>query len=195
MRFKKLVVSTLTALTIVLSMIAPYVQVFAEESPVTEIEDIEVTPEQLIDGVTVVLVKNNDGTFEQVVYSDTDFAAVPQPAATADGVLEWAAFHLGFNNWNNDTGRLYFTISADEPMKKVTGNAYVKSTSILFPTTYYSDSFNKSLGGSMNTSRVLHENVDTGDEDRVRVGFSNVVLLTVADEYGYFSNTSQVVDR
>lgn len=195
MRFKKLVVSTLTALTVVLSMIAPSVQVFAEESPVTEIEDIEVTPEQLIDGVTVVLVKNNDGTFEQIVYSDTDFAAVPQPAATADGVLEWAAFHLGFNNWNNDTGRLYFTISADEPMKKVTGNAYVKSTSILFPTTYYSDSFNKSLGGSMNTSRVLYENVDTGDEDRVRVGFSNVVLLTVADEYGYFSNTSQVVDR
>lgn len=115
--------------------------------------------------------------------------------ATADGELEWAAFHLGFNDWNDDTGRLYFSISADEPMSKVTGNAYVESTSILFPTSYYSDSFNKPLNGSMNTSRTLQDDVDTGDEDKVRVGFSSVVLTTVANEKGYFSNTSQVVER
>lgn len=32
-------------------------------------------------------------------------------------------------------------------------------------------------------------------QDKVRVGFSSVVLTTVADEKGYFSNTSQVVKR
>lgn len=79
-----------------------------------------------------MLAKNEEGTFEQTVYYDIDVSSIPQPTATADGELEWAEFHLGFNHWNDDTGRLYFTISADEPMSKVTGNAYVKSTSI-FP--------------------------------------------------------------
>ena len=74
---------------------------------------VHVTPEQLSDGVTVVLTKNEDGTFEQTIFYDTDLAAIPQPMATSDGELEWAIFHLGFNDWNDDTGRLYFTISAD----------------------------------------------------------------------------------
>ena len=68
--------------------------------------------------------KIEEGTFEQTVYYDIDVSSIPQPTATADGELEWAEFHLGFNHWNDDTGRLYFTISADEPMSKVTGNAY-----------------------------------------------------------------------
>ena len=46
-----------------------------------------------------------------------------------------------------------------------------------------------------NISRTLEEDVDTGDKDKVRVGFLNVVLQTTAGEYGYFSNTSQIVER
>lgn len=195
MKLKKIIISTLSAVTIMFGTFAPAMPSMAAENQFIEIDDIEVTAEQLADGVTVVLSKTEDGTFEQAVYYDTDFGSIPQPMATADGELEWAAFHLGFNDWNADTGRLYFTISADEPMSKVTGNAYVKSTSVLFPATYYSDSFNKKLNGSMNTSRTLQEDVDTGDEDKVRVGFSGVILVTVAGEKGYFSNASQVVDR
>lgn len=195
MKLKTILLSTLSAVAIMFGTLAPTTSTMAAESQVIEIDDIEVTPEQLSDGVTVVLTKNEDGTFEQTVFYDTNIASIPQPMATADGILEWAAFHLGFNDWNDDTGRLYFSISADEPMSKVTGNAYVKSTSILFPATYYSDSFDKELNGSMNTGRTLRDNVDTGDEDKVRVGFSSVVLTTVADEKGYFSNTSQVVER
>ena len=195
MKLKKILISTLSAAAIMFGTLAPATSTMAAESQSIEIDDIEVTPEQLSDGVTVVLTKNNDGAFEQTVYYDTDPASIPQPMATADGELEWAKFHLGFVDWNDDTGRLYFTISADEPMSKVTGNAYVESTSILFPETYYSDSFNKKLNGSMNTSRTLQEDVNTGDEEKVRVGFSSVILSTVAGEKGYFSNTSQVVSR
>lgn len=195
MKLKKILLSTLCAVAIMFGTLAPATSTMAAESQVIEIDDIEVTPEQLSDGVTVVLTKNEDGTFEQTIFYDTDLAGIPQPMATSDGELEWAIFHLGFNDWNDDTGRLYFTISADEPMSTVAGNAYVKSTSILFPTTYYSNSFSKSLYGSMNTSRTLKDDVDTGDKDKVRVGFSGVVLTTVAGETGYFSNTSQVVKR
>lgn len=195
MKLRKILISALSAVAIMFGTFAPATSAMAAEEQFIEIEDIEVTPDQLADGVTVVLVKTEDGTFEQTVYYNTDLASIPQTMDTADGELEWAAFHLGFNNWNNDTGRLYFTISADEPMSKVTGNAYVKSTSILNPQTFYSDSFDKNLNGSMNTSRTLKEKVDTGDEEKVRVGFSSVVLVTVADEKGYFSNASQVVKR
>ena len=128
--------------------------------------ELLVTKEQLEDGVTIVLAKNEEGTFEQTVYYDIDVSSNPQPTATADGELEWAEFHLGFNHWNDDTGRLYFTISADEPMSKVTGNAYVKSTSIFSSKPFYSDTFKKKLYGSMKTSRTLKENVDTGDEKK-----------------------------
>ena len=195
MKFRKIVISMLSAVTIMFGTFAPTTSVMAARSQYIELDDIEVTPEQMADGMTIVLIKNEDGTFEQRVCYDTDFESIPQPMAAADGELEWASFHLGFNDWNDDTGRLYFTIAADEPMSKVTGNAYVKSTSFLRPKTFYSDSFDKKLNGSMNTSRTLKDNVDTGDVEKVRVGFSNVVLVTIADEKGYFSNTSQVVER
>lgn len=195
MKLKKSLIATLSAVAIMFATLAPATLTMAAENQFIEIDDIEVTSEQLSDGVTVVLTKNDDGTFDQTVCCDTDLAFIPQPMATADGELEWAKFHLGFVDWNNDTGRFYFTISADEPMSKVTGNAYVKSTSILFPSTYYSDSFAKKLNGSMNTSRTLQEDVNTGEEEKVRIGFSNVVLVTTAGEKGYFSNTSQVVNR
>lgn len=194
---KKKILATAMTMAMVLGafFISPKVDVMASESVPLEIEDVEVTTEQLVDGVTVVLTRNEDDTFDQAVYYDTDAAAIPMPTAGADGVLEIAAFHLGFNDWNDDTGRLYYTISADEPMSSITGNAYVKSTSILFPKSYYSDSFTGSLHGSLNTSRTLKDNVNTGDETKVRVGFSGVVLTTTAGEKGYFSDTSQVVDR
>lgn len=195
MKFRKILISILSVASILSGSITSTISVMAADSQLVEIDDVEVTAGQLADGVTIVLTKNEEGIFEQTVYYDIDFSSIPQPTATADGELEWAVFHLGFNNWNDDTGRLYFTISADEPMSKVTGNAYVKSTSWLFPETFYSDSFSKKLSGSMNTSRTLKEKVDTGDEEKVRVGFSSVVLLTTADEKGYFSDTSQVVER
>ncbi len=195
MKFRKILISMLSVASILSGSFAPATSVMAAGNQSVEIGDVEVTKEQLEDGVTIVLAKNEEGTFEQTVYYDIDVSSIPQPTATADGELEWAEFHLGFNHWNDDTGRLYFTISADEPMSKVTGNAYVKSTSIFSSKPFYSDMFKKKLYGSMKTSRTLKENVDTGDEKKVRIGFSSVVLLTTANQKGYFSDTSQVVKR
>lgn len=193
MKIRKILISALSALTVMLGAITPATSVMAADSQFIELDDIEATINQLADGVTVVLTKTADGTFEQNIYYDT--FSIPRPRATADGVLEWAEFHLGFNDWNDDTGRLYFTISADEPMYGVSGSAYVKSTSVLHPATFYSDTFDKYLNGSMNTSRTLYEDLYTEDEEKVRVGFSGVVLVTLAGDKGNFSNASQIVNR
>lgn len=194
--------SVLLAMAMILVLHPSIAHAESVEEDELQIQDIEVSIDQLSDGVTVLLTRNEDGTFDQTVfYDDVVFSEdiiadnVNQTRATADGVLEWATFHVGFNNWNNDTGRLYYTVSADEPMYNITGSAYVKSTSILFPTTYYSSSFSSLLYGYTTASRVLDDDVDTGDEDKVRVGFSSVTMNTVAGETAYFGSGSQVVER
>lgn len=165
----------------------------ANKSDIAETQEITITPEQLVEGVTVLIVFNDDGSWSQFVYDNE--ATIPVPAATADGELEWAKFHLGFKDWNNDTGDLYFTVSADEAMSKISGTAYVESTSWLFPKSYYDSSFSEKLYSSYNTSRTLATDVDTEDETEVRVGFRNVILSTIAGDSGAFSNSSQIVER
>ena len=46
------------------------------------INEMELTTEQLNDGVTVVLTRNEDGTFEQTSYDDVE--QIPMLASTAD---------------------------------------------------------------------------------------------------------------
>lgn len=184
---------TLFSLSMAACILAVPAQAYAATPETVEIQEINVTPEQLSDGVTVLLTFNDDGTYNQSVY--TDESAVPVPTATADGELEWATFHLGFKDWNNDTGDLYFTVSADEAMRKVRGDAYVKSTGVLFSTYYYDDSFSESLYSPYNTSRTFATDIDTEDETKVRVGFKNVILYTTAGDTGSFSNFSQIVSR
>lgn len=191
----RIYISLVSALVILLGVSAQGISTLAADKVVADGYDTEVTLEQLTNGVTIVLSRNEDGTFDQTTYYGDDALYVPQIAATADGVLEWAKFHLGFVDWNDDTGRLYYTISADEPMSYISGNAYVRSTSILFPEDFFNQSFSSNLYGSMNTGRTLHDDVDTGDEEKVRIGFSGVTLTTVAGEKGSFSNSSQVVER
>lgn len=69
MKLKTILLSTLSAVAIMFGTLAPTTSTMAAESQVIEIDDIEVTPEQLSDGVTVVLTKNEDGTFEQTVFT------------------------------------------------------------------------------------------------------------------------------
>lgn len=109
-----------------------------------------------------------------------------------DGVIDWAIFHLGFNF----DGTLYFTIQSDEPLERVSGNAYVKSTSILNPTTYYDKPFSIGLGGSTATSRFLTQRMSfNGNDSSVRVGFKNVVITAISGDSVAMPNNSKVVKK
>ena len=79
--------------------------------------EIEVTAAQLSDGITVLLTRNDDNTYTQTIY--TNPADVPMLLATADGVIDWAEFHLGFKDWTNYSNELYFNVSSDEPLDKI----------------------------------------------------------------------------
>ncbi len=168
-------------------------EISTQSSQNFELQDIELSSDKLADGVSVVMNIDDNGNVSQQVYCG-DFESQREVKATADGVLEWAIFHLGFNDWNEDTGRLYFTIEADEPITYVVGNAYVKSTSLISSIYYYNDVINDNMYKQFKGTRVVCENVDTGSADKVRVGFSNLSFGTIAS-YGSFANDSVVVNR
>lgn len=185
----KKIIGILLATVLIFSI--PCTAFAAENEQHIEADELVVTVGQLKDGITVLITINKDGTFTQCIYDD--ISSIPQPAATADGELEWAVFHLGFNNWTDTTNSLYFTVSADEPMSKVYGTAYVDATSLLFPKSYYNSSFTKYLGSAFTATRTLASNIDVGDETEVRIGFKNVILVTTAGDNGSFVNTAQTV--
>ncbi len=223
---KKVLITSLCALTLLFSS----AQVYAQESEVVvdyaadqsdfaddsetidyeygiqeqsdELEDIEIeiTDEQLLKGITVLLTRNPDGSINQLV-DDEDIEAylnrpkTRQKRSVGDGAIEIATFHVGFNNWNNDTGRLYLHVSADEAIFSVSGNAYVKSTDELNPKSYHDANFSLLLRGTYEASRVLNEHVNTGKEKKVRVGFKNVILTSNDGEAISFANKSSLVAR
>lgn len=90
-RFLKII----TSFSIIACMLLTPVHAFASSSKATQkvlLPEIEVTAAQLSDGITVLLTRNDDNTYTQTIY--TNPADVPMLLATADGVMDWAEFHL-----------------------------------------------------------------------------------------------------
>ncbi len=115
--------------------------------------------------------------------------------APNDGIIDVAIFHLGFTEWKNSTGRLYYTIKADEHISNASGRAYVKSTSFFGPT-YYDESFNHYFNQkSTGFSKSLKSKVYVGNETKVRVGFKNVKMRAVADKFAYLTDSSSIVEK
>lgn len=154
--------------------------------------NINVTLDELKDGITVLLRFNSDGTCTETVFDKLD--DVPQLTKVSDGKLEWAVFHLGFRNWSGKRGDLYYDIEADEALDRVRGRAYVKSVSV-FGSTYYNDSFSKNLSGSHRSSSTIKEDINVGNSKEVLVGYSGVTFTTKAGAGGSFQSKSKIVKK
>lgn len=182
-------------LSIIISMILIIcfsVNVYAQEQgeDVTDMNPLQSVIDEN-DGITIVFVRENDESYSSYeIDSETNFYRTYSEGI--DGVIDWAVFHLGFKDWNDD-GDLYYTITADEPLKYIRGNVYIKSTNVLFPKTYLSRSFSHNLYGSSNTSRFLSQNVDVGGDSSVRVGFSGVTITAISGDTASIPNNSKVV--
>lgn len=172
------------------------ITIFAQDDGITKENQecsTQVENAYLNDGPTFILIRNKNGEYECKDIEDiaTENLVAPYDY-TVDGVIEFAAFHLGFKF----DGTLYFTIESDEPLKSVTGSAYVKSTSILNPITYYDKPFSIELYGSMATSRFLTQGISfNGNDSSVRVGFKNVVITAIGGDSVAMPNNSKVVKK
>lgn len=184
----------------------------------TSFDDIEVTLDQLKDGVTVVYFFNDNGdavsrtliTFDkngkkrqaEVLLNGTSVGFLSTKSdesmsisSAGDGVVDSLTFHVGFKDWAYSSGDLYYTVACDEPMYKVKGSAYVKNTSELTPVTFYSGSFTKYLMGSVLSSDSLEDDINTETSTLVRVGFSKVYVDTVAGQTIFLGSGSSLVAR
>lgn len=166
---------------------------FAQEDVTNSANTIEqISDDQLSDdGISILIIRNDDGSYRSSEVS-ADQLMISPCSEGVDGVIDWAVFHLGFKDWNDD-GDLYFTVSADEPLSNVSGYVYVKSTSIFSPTTYYGNSFSRNLLGSSNTSRFLSQNIDVNGDSSVRVGFTGVTIVALSGDAAAIPNNSKVV--
>lgn len=143
------------------------------------------------DGATFIAYKNTNN--DVVIGEYTPEITKSLSYTPGDGVLEYAVFHLGFNNWTNSTGSLYYTITADEYLKTVAGTAYVKENTALFPDTYYEDKWYTTLNPATTTATRTLASVNVGSATKVKVGFKNVTFTTLKGEGGSFTNQSKVV--
>lgn len=192
----KKTLKTLFSLSILTCMLTSPLQATTSCPQTIPFQEPSLSQEQLEDGVTVLITRNNDGTYNQEVYDDEDIAlsSVPRSSFAGDGVIDVAAFHLGFKDWNEDTDCLYFNVSADETLSYVDGNVYVKSTSILHPESFYNDRLHYPLFGSSNTGGTIAY-VNTGDETKVRVGYSDLYIVAISGSYANMGSASKVVNR
>ena len=79
-------------------------------------------------------------------------------------------------------------------MLKTSGTAYVKPTNILLPD-YYNARFEKTLGSSRSTSKILALDVNTDDATRVKVGFNTVIIWAITGNACAIPNAWKYVDR
>ena len=144
----------------------------------------------LKDGVSVVMQKDENGNTYSYVCEDP--SQIPMMCSYDDGSIEMAILHLGFKNWNDNKGSLYFSFESDEATASLQGNFYVKTTG-WFPDTYWSGSNSYNMFGCFSTTRYIKQGIDVGDSTEVRVGFSSVTFETIYGETGWFSNSAQNV--
>lgn len=157
-----------------------------------EISETTISLEQLRNGISILITKNSEGDYSQEVVEDLSQIAVP--AATADGVLEWAVFHVGLKDWTSTSNCLYYTLSADEYVRSIDGIVYVKPTNLL-TNKYYYRNYLPSEVYSNNTSRVIKNNIDVENATRVVVGFENVTIKAISGDSGSFKNAKVTVTR
>lgn len=189
----KKIISMITVFAMVLFF---PINIFAQEQSVNsgdnQFENVLNEKEYVTDGPTVVFVRNDDGALDyKLVSTNNQIGSVIPYDYMVDGVIDWAIFHLGFNF----DGTLYFTVESDEPLYKVSGNAYVKSTSILSPQTFYNNRFSVLLEGSTSTSRFLSQRINCNGESSVRVGFNDVIITSISGDSIAMANNSKVVKK
>ena len=78
----------IASISMAICIIATPAHAFASSAKVPQkmsLSEIEVTAAQLSDGITVLLTRNDDGTYTQSIYTNPE--DVPMLLATADGVI------------------------------------------------------------------------------------------------------------
>lgn len=157
------------------------------------LDDFSVTADSSSVGFNVVLRRNEDGTFSQTVTDISEPVAIPY--ASVEGSLDWALFHLEFEDWENSRGDLKYFVAADEPLMHIYADeVFLEIANRLLDKddrTLYRESIDEPVNGLTRLTMPLAYNVNTRNESVLYMGFKNVSIRTIYGETGSFVNVSQ----
>lgn len=198
----KKVISVLFALVLTFSMSPASLAAPIQQDESLSEFSFEASLEDLQDGITFVISKNEDGGFvvRQILVEDAvaqneeavpfDVEAIPYytPGDTA--------FHCGLTHlWDNGVAYLHWEAHGDQ-LTNVKAKVYCKDTSILFPKSYFNDYINEydDLDGMYDNAYGQTEFFSIPDDvEKVKVGWSNVYITTVKDGKMSVPDASQTV--
>ena len=162
------------------------------------IDNLEVTVPVDANGnadLYVTIHADENGVIKQVAINSSlvssDNSKVESIEVTESDIV--LTFHVSLTNWTGQYADVSWNADSNQPnITDVRGSVFVKSTSILYPETYFSEYFEmNNIGGQIHAGDYLGY-ADLGDETAVRVSFGSVVITTI-QMVAPMPNTSQVV--
>lgn len=164
-----------------------------QQNPEMENFSIEVSIEDLKDGITVAVEKNSDGQYLVRQLSPEEVLRIEKGQSKLS--VE-ATFHCGLTyDSTNHTGSLHWDATGYQ-LTRVQAKVYCISTSLLFPTSYFNDNIDgySDLNGRYNSAHGATESFNIpSDIKKVKVGWSSASVTTVQDGTISFPGAYQTV--
>ena len=145
-----------------------------------------ITLSELENGIDVIIVK--DGSSLKAVTQE-------QRKALKNSVIDFGTFHVGIVKNSSTKAHLYWKATGTQ-ITYVSGTIYCKNTSILKPKSYYSGSIDeyKDLNGRYNKANGTTDSFKIPKSaKKVKVGWKNVYITTIAGGKAYLGNASSTV--
>lgn len=154
---------------------------------------IEMSVTDLQQGATVVIEKDINGNLTIRQVSPTEAFALENGRSTR--AIE-ATFHCGITYDKNSNSAYLHWNATGKKLTRVTAKVFCKSTSILFPESYFNDDIDgySDLSGRYNSASGATDSFDIPPgTTKVKVGWSSAYVTTVAGGKMSMASASQTV--
>lgn len=170
--------SLILALVFALSLsVSTYAVSAQSRTPLSDFS-VEVSIDDLKDGITIVVEKDENGEYILRQLSNAQTVALesnPSPRVVS-------TFHCGITYHSaTSTAHIHWT-AAGERLTRVHADVFCQSTSMFFPDTYFEGTIDgyADLGGRYNTANGVTDDFDIPNNvDKVKVGWSSATVSTV----------------
>ena len=188
MKIKSKILSLILTLVMVFTLSAiPASAVSADTSTMIDTSSLpSISLSDLERGIDVVIVK--DGSSLKAVTQE-------QRKSIKRAVIDFGTFHVGIVKDSSTKAHLYWSATGTQ-ITNVSGTIYCSNTSILKPKSYFSGRIDeyKHLNGRYNKANGSTKSFSIPkNTKKVKVGWKNVYITTIAGGKAYLGNASSTV--
>lgn len=176
-KFFSLIFTLVFALSLSVGVYAAPAQ--TDEIPLNDFS-IDVSVDDLQDGITVAIEENGNGEYTVRQISSAEAMVLENNPSTR--IL--GTFHCGLDyDASTSTGHIHWNATGDR-LTRVDADVFCKSTSILFPEIYFEGAIDgyRDLRGRYNTAEGGTDDFDIpSGVEKVRVGWSSATVATITN--------------